>query len=179
MRSSFSLRKQPFYSRMLFLLRLHSPKLVTIFYMLVSIAPVYLPGYSAVRPCFTLVPVFYWAVYRPYNFSVISAFFMGLALDFLDGTPLGINTLVFTVFYIAVDGQRRFLLGRSFHFVWFGFAILALFAYFLKWLFISINYSTFTPFGIVFVSYLLLTISYPLTVWPCAKLHIYLLDKEK
>lgn len=175
---NFSLKKQPFYHYLQERLRVYSPKLLTALILLFSVAPTYLPGYSSVRPGLTLVPIFYWAVYRPYHFSVFSAFFFGLALDLLEGTPLGINTLVFTVFYLLCDSQRRFLSGKPFIFVWFGFAILAFIAYFLKWLFVSINYAAFTPIGIALVSYFLLLAAYPILVWPCAKLHLYLLDKE-
>lgn len=176
---TFSLTNQPFYYQLTARLRQYSPKILTVLILLFSIAPTYLPGYSSVRPCLTLIPIFYWAVYRPADFSVLSAFFTGLFLDLLEGTPLGINTLVFTVFYLTTDSQRRFLIGRPFILVWFGFAVLSFFAYFLKWLFVSINYAVFTPVSIAFVSYLLLLLSYPVIAWPCVKLHLYLADKEK
>ena len=104
-------------------LRMESPKLLTALILLFSVAPTYLPGYSSVRPALTLVPIFYWAVYRPDRFSVISAFLFGVALDLLDGTPLGINTFVFTVFYLLADSQRRFLNGKPFGFVFAGFSV--------------------------------------------------------
>ncbi len=119
------------------------------------------------------------AIYRPYDFSILSAFAAGVFLDFLDGTPLGINTLVFTLFYLTAGSQRRFLAGRPFSFVWFGFAVFSAGACFLKWLFVSINYAVFTPVLIAFISYLLLLLCYPLVSWPCAKLHVYLSDREK
>lgn len=75
---------------------------------------------------------FYWALYRPYSFSVVSAFLTGLALDLLESTPLGVNTLTFTVLYIVTETQRRFLIGKTFSLVWAGFAILAFGAYFLN-----------------------------------------------
>lgn len=176
---SFSLINQPFYDKAAAKFRQYAPKLLTILILLFSVTPTYLPGYSSVRPYFVLVPIFYWAVYRPYDFSILSAFVTGLFLDLLDGTPLGINTLVFTLFYLVTKTQRRYLTGRSFVFVWFGFAVLSFGAYFLKWLFVSISYAVFTPIGIAFISYLLLLLCYPLISWPCAVLHLYLLDKEK
>lgn len=174
-----SLTNQPWNERCAALLRRYSPKILTVLILLFSVAPTYLPGYSSVRPSLTLVPVFYWAVYRPYDFSILSAFATGVFLDFLDGTPLGINTLVFTLFYLTVGSQRRFLAGRPFSFVWFGFAVFSAGACLLKWLFVSINYAVFTPVLIAFISYLLLLLCYPLVSWPCAKLHIYLSDREK
>lgn len=176
---NFSLINQPFCDQVAAKFRQYSPKLLTILILLFSVAPTYLPGYSSVRPYLTLIPVFYWAVYRPYDFSVFSAFITGLFLDFLDGTPLGVNTLVFTLFYLTTKTHRRYLLGKSFVFVWFGFALFSFGAYFLKWLFVSINYAVFTPVTIAFISYLLLLLCYPLVSWPCAALHLYLLDKEK
>lgn len=98
---NFSLINQPFCDQVAAKFRQYSPKLLTILILLFSVAPTYLPGYSSVRPYLTLIPVFYWAVYRPYDFSIFSAFVTGLFLDFLDGTPLGINTLVFTLFYLV------------------------------------------------------------------------------
>lgn len=177
MRNSFTV-KPTVWKMITVRLRIWSPKLLTALILLFSIAPTYLPGYSSVRPALTLIPIFYWAVYRPYAFSIISAFLFGLALDLLDSTPLGINTFVFTVFYLLADSQRRFLSAKPFGFVWFGFGLLSLGAYFLKWLFVSINYALFTPAGIAAASWMLSVIAYPLLVFPCAKLHLYLLDKE-
>ena len=176
---SFTLTHRPFYYYLGINLKRHSPKLLTLFILLFSVAPTYLPGYSTVRPYLTLVPVFYWAVYRPDDFSVLSAFFFGLFLDFIDGTPLGVNTLVFTLFYLLVETQRRYLIGKSFVFIWFGFSVLSMGAYFFKWLFVSINYAAFTPVITAFISYVLLLLSYPVVSWPCARLHVYLSDKEK
>ena len=176
---SFTLNNQPFYYYIGAKLQRYSPKLLTFFILLCSVAPTYLPGYATVRPYLTLIPVFYWAVYRAYDFSVIAAFATGLCLDFLDGTPLGVNTLVFILFYLATYTQRRYLMSKVFAFTWFGFAVLSLGAYFLKWLFVSINYAAFTPVTTAFISYILLLLCYPVISWPCAKLHLYLLDKEK
>ncbi len=176
---NFTLISHPFYDQIAAKIRQYSPIFLTVFILLFSVAPTYLPGYSSVRPSLTLIPVFYWAVYRSYDFSIFSAFMTGLFLDFLDGTPLGINTLIFTLFYLITKTQRRYLLGKPFIFVWFGFAVLSFGAYFFKWLFVSINYAAFTPILISFISYLLLLLCYPLISWPCAKLNLYLLDKEK
>ncbi len=177
MRNSFAV-KPTVWKMIAVRLRIWSPKLLTALILLFSVAPTYLPGYSSIRPSMTLVPIFYWAIYRPGGFSVISAFSFGIALDLLDGTPLGINTFVFTVFYLLADSQRRFLNTKPFGFVWFGFAVLSLAAYFLKWLFVSINYAAFTPAGIAAASWLLLAVVYPLLVFPCAKLHLYLMDQD-
>ena len=159
-------------------LRFYSPKLLTLFILLFSLAPTYLPGYSAVRPNFMLIPVFYWAVYKPENFSVIAAFTFGLMQDLLEETPLGVNTLVFTVFYILAESQRRFLSNKPFTSVWVGFAVLSFIILFLNWLIIAINYGRFSPFGTAFVGYLILLAAYPVVVWPCARLYLYLLDKN-
>lgn len=117
---NFSLINQPFCDQVAAKFRQYSPKLLTILILLFSVAPTYLPGYSSVRPYLTLIPVFYWAVYRPYDFSVFSAFATGLFLDFLDGTPLGVNTLVFTLFYLTTKrtvvicwGNLLFLSGSD------------------------------------------------------------------
>lgn len=160
-------------------IRHYSPKLLTLLILLFSVAPTYLPGYSVVRPYLTLIPVFYWAIYRPEDFSILSAFIFGLFLDFLDSTPLGINTLIFTLFYLILQNQRRYIIGKSFVFVWFSFAVFSLGAYFLKWLFVSINYAVFTPISTALISYILLLFCYPVISWPCARLYVYLLDKEK
>lgn len=176
---SFPLDRPPLHVRMMNGLRKTSPKLLTLLILLFSIAPTYIPGYSSVRPDLVFVPIFYWAVYRPDSFSVLSAFASGVALDLMAGTPLGINTLVFTVLYIVTESQRRFFSGKPFAWVWFGFAVLAFGAYFLKWFFVSVNYATFTPVKTAFISFVLSVLSYPVVVWPCAKLDIYLTDREK
>ena len=84
---NFTLISHPFYDQIAAKIRQYSPIFLTVFILLFSVAPTYLPGYSSVRPSLTLIPVFYWAVYRSYDFSIFSAFMTGLFLDFLDGTP--------------------------------------------------------------------------------------------
>src|SRR5437764_3653357 len=112
-------------------------RLVPIATMLVAviatILPVRVPGYAALTPAFTLMAVYHWTIYRPDLLPPIGVFAIGLTQDLLSGAPVGIGALVLLLARAAVLRGRRYVINRTFPFVWTGFTLLGAAAMLTVW----------------------------------------------
>lgn len=100
----------------------------------VTVLPFSIPGYVAVVPLFTLMPVYYWTIYRPDLLRPPIVFAGGVILDLLTGAPLGLSSLLLLIAQAAILTQRRFFVDKLFPFLWLGFTLLAAVAVALLWL---------------------------------------------
>ena len=108
---------------------------ITLFLAAVAtVLPFPIPGYVAVVPLFTLMPVYYWTVYRPDLLRPPGIFAGGVVLDLLSGAPLGLSSLLLLLAQMLVLTQRRFFVDRLFPFLWLGFTLLAAAAVAFLWL---------------------------------------------
>lgn len=91
---------------------------------------IYVPGWSnlLLRPSFTFMCIFYWAIYRPRLLPFGLLFGMGIIFDAVAGTLLGLHALIWMGCYWVLRGQRRFLLAQSFLVIWVAYALCALVA---------------------------------------------------
>ena len=110
------------------------PVLETLGLVILTAVPTRIPGFAELAPCWPLIGIFYWSIYRPDLLSALSAFLLGTLLDFVGGTPLGVNTLIFLLVRSTVVVQRRFFLGHSFVMTWASFAMIATAAMGLQWM---------------------------------------------
>jgi len=101
--------------------------------VLLSVTPLYLPGYGMIGAHFVMMAVFYWAVHRPDLLSPVSAFALGLLLDILVGAPHGLNALVLVLVRAVGENQGRVFRGKSFALLWWGFGLVALGAAIVIW----------------------------------------------
>ena len=117
------------------------PFLMTLFFAIVSVVPLNLPGFAVVTPAFTLMAVFHWTIYRPDLLPVTAVFAIGLLLDLLNGTPyVGLSSLTLLIARSAVMGQRRFFVNRTFPVVWLGFLVVVTGTFLFLWIFVSLLY---------------------------------------
>ena len=114
--------------------RLTLPFLLVLVLVVSSIAPWRLPLPDIAPPAFGLMAVFYWGVYRPEVLPAAAVFLLGLLQDILGAEPLGLNALILLIAYGLMRSQRRFLIGKPFPVIWWGFALLAALAGFAAWL---------------------------------------------
>ena len=98
-----------------------------------SSLPFHIPGYGQVAANFTLMSVFYWAVFRPRLMPLAAVFAIGVLQDIVVGTPLGTNALVLVLVPTLVTRQGRVFRGKSFFVLWWGFGMVALGAGALGW----------------------------------------------
>jgi len=99
-----------------------------------SVLPLSIPGYIAVVPLFTLMPVYYWTIYRPDLLRPPIVFAGGVLFDLLTGAPLGVSSLTLLLAQMVMLSQRRFFVDRLFPFLWLGFTLLAALVIAFLWL---------------------------------------------
>jgi rod shape-determining protein MreD len=105
---------------------------------LLTVLPLRVPPLGVAGPVWTMMSVYYWALYRPDLMPAVAVFLIGLMLDALSGTPLGINALVFLIVHRLVVTQRRFFYGKPFVIVWLGFGLVTAGAFAAAWLLTSL-----------------------------------------
>jgi rod shape-determining protein MreD len=101
------------------------PAAFILFGMLVIGLPLGLPGLAAMRPAYVMGAVFFWSLYRPASLPAPVVAGIGLLLDLLGMTPLGLWAVLLLVLQGSTLAARRRLIPQSFLLTWvvfFGFA---------------------------------------------------------
>lgn len=142
------------------------PVSITIFLLLFSMVPMYVPGVPSLAPMYTLMAVYFWSVYRPDGFGYGAAFMIGILEDLLVGTPLGSTALALLICQWVVLNQKKFFKNRPFLEVWLAFAVIAVGTGILRWLCAGlIGTGRFSPFGDTAGSVVLTIVIYPVIGW--------------
>ncbi|MCQ2914904.1 MAG: rod shape-determining protein MreD [Alphaproteobacteria bacterium] len=155
------------------------PKIVLIALLVFSYCPVYISGFSVMRPQLELIGIYFWTLHRPDRFGVLFAFSLGILADLFCSTPFGVNVIVYTLFYIALNSKNNLLINQSFYADW-GIFTLMLFPFMIvKWLIISIYYARFVVFKTTFGSIVLCALIFPFVVYVSSKIASYMAEKEE
>lgn len=147
------------------------PFVTVILLVVASVVPWHLPGLAPVTPAFSLMAVYYWAIYRPDKLPYAATFAAGLLQDFLSGGPLGMTALVLLLIHGVVASQRTFFHGKPFHVVWWGFSLVAPGAAVVGWVIASAYYGLLVPPLPLLVHVVLTVLLYPLLGFVFTKLH--------
>lgn len=99
-----------------------------------TVQPIPIPGYAALTPALILMAVFHWTLYRPDLLPPLAIFLTGAAFDLVSGGPPGLTALVLLATRAVVLRYRRWIMDRSFPFVWGGFALLSSAAMLWRWM---------------------------------------------
>jgi rod shape-determining protein MreD len=90
---------------------------------------------AALRPDWVAVVLLYWSLMAPRHFSLLTAFWMGLALDTLSGALLGQNALaLLVVVYLAEKFHLRLRVFPVSQLAFTVFVLLALYEFILFWI---------------------------------------------
>ena len=115
------------------------PFVTTLFFVMISVLPLRVPGFSAVAPSFALMAVYHWTIYRAELLPASAVFIVGLLLDLLSGTPyVGTSALSLLLARTTLMGQRRFLVDRFFPVLWAGFLLTAVAVIAFEWALVSL-----------------------------------------
>lgn len=106
---------------------------------LVLATPVTLFGLGLPEPVIPMVLAFAWPLIRPSITAPLALFGLGLFLDVLLYTPLGLWSLSLICIYAAILVSRNFLMGQETRvlFVWYTVAVLG--AFFLAYVIATID----------------------------------------
>ena len=129
---------------------------------LLTVLPLQVPYLNVAGPVWTMMSVYYWALYRPDLMPTVAVFLAGLMLDALSGAPLGVNALVFLIVHRLVVTQRRFFYGKPFVIVWLGFGLVAAGAFAAAWLLASLWHASVLDVGVLMVRAILTLCLFPL-----------------
>jgi rod shape-determining protein MreD len=127
------------------MMRLLVPYAFIALFFLLDLVPVHIPPFGEIRPCFSIMSVFYWAIYRPTLIPNWFVFLLGLTLDLVSGLPLGLNAFVFLLVYWVISDQRRVFVGQPFVTVMIGFALVLSLSNMMRWFLFSLVSGTWPP----------------------------------
>ena len=161
--------KLSFVQRVDFGARAFVPVAVSLLLVLLSVVPLGIPGYGVMAPLFSLMAVYYWSIHRPDLLPNFAVFGIGLLQDILSGLPLGVLALVFLLVRAVVVSQRRFLLGKSFLLVWWGFALVVAGASFAIWLLVCVLERSLIDLRPAFFQAVMTLATFPFLTWLFAR----------
>lgn len=127
-------------------LRLVVPYIFIIFLFLLDLIPFHIPPFGEIRPCFSIMAIFYWSVYRPTLIPNWFVFLLGLMLDLVSGLPLGLNAFIFLLTYWIISDQRRVFVGQPFITIMLGFALVLSVSNIMRWVLFSLVSGAWPPF---------------------------------
>lgn len=152
-------------------LRYNIPFFFSFFLLLFGMLPWRVSFFSHFAIPIIYASLFFWAVYRPESLSAPVVFLLGLSADLLTIAPLGYYTLLFLLFYWGVLLERRFLVGRSFLFLWGAFCIFVCLLIVGQWLLASLLNLSWLSFWFFMGQGLLLMAVYPFISAVCSWLY--------
>ncbi|MBE6444639.1 MAG: rod shape-determining protein MreD [Alphaproteobacteria bacterium] len=138
------------------------PFVVSVLVLLISFLPYNFFILKGVHVAVGISCVYFWLQHRPDLFNLWSAFGIGIIEDLISASPLGSNVFEVLLMYLLVNSTSRLFNAKPFIVLWYGFMALSLITLFSRWLIVSIYYSHFLPLSVLFFSYLVTIVLYPL-----------------
>ncbi len=130
--------------------------------LLLEYLPIYIGIFNNIRPDFGLIAIYFWLLNRSDLFDLKSVVFIGLLNGVLSSSIFGLGLFAYLLMYVLMINLRKFLSGRSFLVIWYGFMALSLIVMLIKWLAATIYYGQFLPLTPLMLSYLQGIALYPL-----------------
>lgn len=157
-------------------LRLSMPAAVSFMMALFSIMAWPIPYLGPVMPPLAFIALYYWSTYRPDLLPPSIAFLLGVLNDIINGLPMGVSALLFTIAQQIILRQRRFFSGHSFFMLWSGFALAASVMMIAEWIVIGLVRWQTVPFLPVLMQTVIAIIVFPLPCWILIRLQRGLLS---
>lgn len=110
------------------------PATTTALLLLLTAAPMGLPGQAELQMAVALGCVYFWSVYRPASMPPAAVFGLGLLADLLDYAPVGVGVVSLLLLHGFAVRLRRFLVRQGFVVVWLAFVVLGTLIAALQWL---------------------------------------------
>ena len=114
------------------------PGVQTVAVLLLLSAPFGIPAQAQLQPAWAQACVFFWSLYRPASMPAPLVFAIGLLLDLLAQSPIGIEVLVLLLIHGLALKSRRGLTRSGFATVWLVFMAVALGAAIVEFLLVCL-----------------------------------------
>ncbi|MGH1398251.1 MAG: rod shape-determining protein MreD [Alphaproteobacteria bacterium] len=136
-----------------------------VLFFFLNIVSLPLPIIGSAHLPLILMAFYYWAIYRPTLTPPALVFGLGLLLDLLTPSVMGVNALLFTLIYVTITNQRNFLIGQPFLVIWFGFCAVSAVYIFASWLIGALaNFQWISPL-ILIPDLMLASLAFPLIAY--------------
>ena len=109
------------------------PGTTTALLLLVTAAPLGVPGQAELQASIALACVFFWSLFRPDSMPPVVVFGVGLLVDLLGYAPPGVGVLSLLIAHGLALRWRRVLSRQGFLLVWLAFVGVAAGAAALQW----------------------------------------------
>ena len=103
-------------------LRLSVPHIILAFFFMLNVVAWPFVDASMIKPYMVLIIVYYWSIFRPTLMPIPVCFLIGILLDLIGGTPVGLHAFLLVTTHWIVRDQRRFLMGQPYITNWAVFA---------------------------------------------------------
>jgi rod shape-determining protein MreD len=113
--------------------RIGFPGSTTALLLLVTAAPLGMPGQAELQAGIALACVFFWSLFRPASMPPAVVFAVGLLADLLGYAPPGVSVLTLLIAHGLALRWRRVLVRQGFLLVWLAFVGVALGAAAVQW----------------------------------------------
>lgn len=131
-----------------------APSIIAFFSVLLLILLTYsvfhLPNFMWIMPWLGTIGIFFWAVFGHKYFGYTQVVTLGLIEDIVTGSPLGFHALAFVILYRIASQQRKYLNGKPFSVIWFGYSFSMVMVYgisFLVSIILGNGVSSIAPFN--------------------------------
>jgi rod shape-determining protein MreD len=101
--------------------------------LMLTAAPLGLPGQAELQGSIALASVYFWSLFRPASMPPPTVFLLGLFMDLLDYAPVGVGVLTLLIVHGLALRWRRMLVRQGFLLVWLAFTAIAAGAALLQW----------------------------------------------
>jgi len=150
------------------------PAISMLFLAFLNVIPTGLPAVADVTPLFTMMAVFYWAVYRPDLIPPSVVFCIGLLQDILLGNPVGLLSLTLLGVLGVTLSQRQAFIAKPFVIACLGFAVIATGGFALMWVLTCLLATQFVLTWDIPFQLALTVMSFPIAAWIFVRVHRYL-----
>lgn len=139
-----------------------TPACITFLLFILYTIPKHLWGMNYIMPLLPLLPIFYWGRLHAPEIPYWFVFLIGLLMDVVSGTPLGLSAMLYLLFLTMLQAQSKYIHKEGFIIVWFYFAFLLSIICALQWIVLSFPGNFFHTITPVFMQWIVTTGSYPL-----------------
>lgn len=147
--------------------------------LLITAAPLDLPGQPELAASAALSCVFFWSLFRPASMPPVVVFGLGMLSDLLGYAPPGVYVLTLLLVHGLALRWRRVLVPLGFLLVWLSFVVIAYGAAALQWALTSLLTFHLLPPGAAFFQAALSAGLYPLLAVMFTRAHQTLAEPER
>ena len=138
------------------------PLISSIVVLLLAYLPINMALFNNMRSDLGLACIYFWVLHRPDLFNLASIVVLGFVDMVISSALPGAGLLAYLTMYLLLYNTQKFFNAKPFVVIWYGFMALSLITMLVKWLVVSIYYSSFLPLSVLIFTYLIGVALYPL-----------------